>query len=196
MKARTLLPFILIAVTLAWVGSASALSISFLEPISPSSNITVSVLDLTAIGVISTSPELASLTVGTATTSSTVLAQVGLTQPGSMHREGGGAGVSDLLTLRTFLAPTGLPVGFRVSFESDGERGVDKPAGSIVLIPETGLPQLALSGTFLLPVVGSVALSVTTQSDLDPVPEPSTLLLFGSSLLGMGGTLWRRYRRS
>jgi hypothetical protein len=64
--SRTLLPFILIAVTLAWVGSASALAISFLEPISPTSNITVSVLDLTAIGVISTSPELASLTVGTA----------------------------------------------------------------------------------------------------------------------------------
>jgi hypothetical protein len=113
-----------------------------------------------------------------------------------MHMEGGGTHVSDLLTLRTFSSVTGLPVGFQVSFQSDGETGLLKPAGPIVLIPETGLPQLALSGTFLLPVVGSVALAVTTQSDLDPVPEPSTLLLFGSSLLGMGGTLWRRYRHS
>jgi hypothetical protein len=31
---------------------------------------------------------------------------------------------------------------------------------------------------------------------LAPVPEPSTLLLFASSLLGMGGALWRRYRQS
>lgn len=34
------------------------------------------------------------------------------------------------------------------------------------------------------------------NGDLAPVPEPSTLLLFGSSLLGMGGALWRRYRQS
>jgi len=36
MKIRVFLPLILVAVTLAWVGSASAISISFIEPISPS----------------------------------------------------------------------------------------------------------------------------------------------------------------
>jgi hypothetical protein len=62
-----------------------------------------------------------------------------------------------------------------------------------VNLVESGVPQLALS----LTLANIATLSVTTQSDLDlaPVPEPSTLLLFGSSLAGLG-TLWRRYRRS
>jgi hypothetical protein len=198
MKARTLLPLILIAVTLAWVSSASALSISFLEPLSPTGNIDVSVMNLTTPGVVSTSPELATVTVGTVTTSSTLLARVALTQPGSMHREGGGMGVSDLLELRTFSGsgPTAAPVGFQVSFQSDGEMGITNPGGLTAVIVENGLPQTLLSGAFTLPVVGSVDLTVTGQSDLDPVPEPSTLLLFGSSLLGMGGALWRRYRHA
>lgn len=87
MKVRVCLSLILIAVTLAWVGSASALSISFLEPISPTANIDVSVMNLSVPFVVSTSPESASLTVGSVTTSSTLLARVALTQPGSMHRD-------------------------------------------------------------------------------------------------------------
>ena len=195
MKVRVLLPLILVAVTLAWVGSASALSISFIEPISPTGNVDVSVLNLTAVGTIATAPESASVTVGTVTASSSVLAAVGLTQPGSMHMEGGGAGISDLIILRTFSSVTGLPVGFQVSFQSDTETGIPNPRNLTKTIVETGLPQTVLSGAFVLPVVGSVDLTVTAQSDLDPVPEPSTLLLFGSGLAGVA-TLWRRYRHS
>jgi len=195
MKVRVLLPLILVAVTLAWVGSASALSISFIEPISPTGNVDVSVLNLTAVGTIATAPESASVTVGTVTASSSVLAAVGLTQPGSMHMEGGGAGISDLIILRTFSSVTGLPVGFQVSFQSDTETGIPNPGNLTKTIVETGLPQTVLSGAFVLPVVGSVDLTVTAQSDLDPVPEPSTLLLFGSGLAGVA-TLWRRYRHS
>jgi len=50
-----------------------------------------------------------------------------------------------------------------------------------------------------VPIAGSIDLTVNLQSDLDnggsTVPEPSTLLLFGSSLAGVGA-VWRRYRHS
>jgi PEP-CTERM motif-containing protein len=196
MKCRVCLSLIFVAVTLAWVGSASALSISFLEPISPTGNIDVSVMNLSVPFVVSTSPESASLTVGTVTTSSTLLARVALTQPGSMHMEGGGQGVSDLLELRTFSAPTGAPAGFQVSFQSDGETGIPNPGGLTAVLVETGLEQLLLSGTFSLPVVGSVDLTVTGRSDLDPVPEPATLLLFGTTMTGLGLVArWKRRRQ-
>jgi hypothetical protein len=47
-------------------------------------------------------------------------------------------------------------------------------------------------------IVGGTTFNATfaLSGDLEPVPEPSTLLLFGSSLFGMGGALWRRYRHS
>ena len=195
MKVRVCLSFILVAVTLAWVGSASALSISFLEPISPTGNIDVSVMNLSASFAVFTSPESANVTVGTLTTSSTLLARVALTQPGSMHREGGGMGVSDLLELRTF-SSSGAPVGFQVSFQSDGEMGITNPGNLTTVLVENGLEQLLMSGTFSLPVVGSVGLTVTGRSDLDPVPEPVTLLLFGTTMAGLGlGVRWRQRRQ-
>ena len=194
MTARLLFALILVAVTLAWAGSAGAVSISFIEPASETASILVST-DIS--GTLFTSPEFASLTVGGVTDSSTVLARVALTQPGSMHMEGGGAGVSDLLTLRTFSTPTGGPVGFQVSFQSDSETGIPNPGGLTATIVETGLDQLLLSGTFSLPVVGLVDLTVTGRSDLEAVPEPATLLLFGTTMTGLGlAARWRRRRQS
>jgi hypothetical protein len=189
MRPRLLLPLALMTLTLAWVGSASAISISFLEPISPTVNIGVST-DLGALASVFTSPELATVSVGNVTVGpSTVLLSIGLTEPGTTN-------VSDLVTVRAF---TQLP-GFQVSFQSDSETPLTLPPGIVTtLLAETGLPQIAFSSELTLPLVGNVALLITTQSDLDnggaPVPEPSTLLLFGSSLAGFGA-VWRRYRHS
>ncbi len=98
--------------------------------------------------------------------------------------------ISDLLTVSL---ASGI---LSASFQSDAEAGL--PGTPLVNLVETGLPQLALSVQ-----LGTLAsLTITTQSDLAeggdnlaPVPEPSTLLLFGSSLAGFG-VLWRRYRPS
>ncbi len=164
-RPRLLLPLAVVALTLAWVGSASAISISFIEPISPTANIGVTT-DLVG-ATITTSPELASVSVS-------VPALVGLSLSAAIAlREGSLAG----------------PIS--ASFQSDAEAGL--PGTPLLNLVETGLPQLALS----VDLSSLVSLSITTQSDLDlaPVPEPSTLLLFGSSLAGLG-TLWRRYRHS
>jgi hypothetical protein len=128
----------------------------------------------------------------------TVLASVALTEPGQPSV------VSDLVRVLLFSNSAGVALGGQVSFQSDIEGGPPLPAGTISPV-ETGLLQAALHQEFSILIGGLVPLSldltVNTASDLDnnggaPVPEPSTLLLFGSSLLGMGGTLWRRYRHS
>jgi hypothetical protein len=167
-----------VALTLAWAGSASAISISFIEPISPTASIGVTT-DLVG-ATITTSPELASVSISSP-------ALVGLSLSAAIAlREGSLAGpISDLVTVS--LASGTLTA----SFQSDAEAGL--PGTPLVNLVETGLPQVALSVD-----LGTLAsLSITTQSDLDlaPVPEPSTLLLFGSSLAGFGA-VWRRYRHS
>ena len=193
MRPRLLLALTVVALTLAWVGSANAVSISLsFTDLVPGANVVVGVDAVPAlpIGVpvtVSTSPALATVTVGTQTTTSLVTS-VGLLEPGT-------ALLSDLVTLRVY-TEAGLAVGFQVAFQSDGEGALP----GIGLIDETGLPQIALQSSFSVLAVGSIDLTVNVQSDLDngvgdlaPVPEPSTLLLFGSSLAGLSA-VWRRYR--
>jgi hypothetical protein len=172
-----------VALTLAWISSASAISISFIEPISPTANIIVTTDILGA--TITTSPEFASVSVSAP-------ALLGLSASAAIAlREGSLTGpISDLITLS--LAGGTLSA----SFQSDAEAGL--PGTPLLNLVETGLPQVVLS----LQLSELVSLSITAQSGLDeggdnlaPVPEPSTLLLFGSSLAGFG-VLWRRYRPS
>lgn len=79
------------------------------------------------------------------------------------------------------------------SFQSDAEAGLSGTPDRNAI--ETTLPQL-----FTLGVVsatgGSATFAFTFQSDLElaPVPEPSTLLLFGG-MAGLGA-VWRRSRRN
>jgi PEP-CTERM motif len=179
MKTRVFLPLILVAVTLAWAGSATAASISFLEPISPTANIMVATDILGAS--ITTSPELASVT-------ATVVG-VDIDSPLSASvalREGSLTGpISDLLTVS--LSTSG---SLTATFQSDTETPLT--GTPLVNLVENGLPQIAFTAE-----LDDVGLTITTQSDLDlaPVPEPGALLLFGSSLAGLGVVL-RRHRRS
>jgi hypothetical protein len=206
------------ALTLGWVGSASAISISLsFTDLVPGANIVVGgvpvingVPQLPApfsavpIGVF-TSPELATVSFGNVTGPSIVVAAVALTEPGS-------SAISDLVTVRAFGT-----LGAQVSFQSDTEVGLTIPPGIVsitTLLPETGLLQPALSSSVSLGQLLSLEFAISLQSDLDngggggggngggngggdlaAVPEPSTLLLFGSSLAGFGA-VWRRYRHT
>lgn len=79
------------------------------------------------------------------------------------------------------------------SFQSDAETGL---SGT----PDLNAIETALNlFTFGVIVANgdSAFFAFTLQSDLDlaPVPEPSTLLLFGSVMAGLGA-VWRRSRRN
>jgi hypothetical protein len=67
------------------------------------------------------------------------------------------------------------------------------PGGSIVM--ENGQLQTIFSSTFTVGAF-SLPVAVRVQSDLEAVPEPGTLLLISSGLLGVGAAArWRMRRR-
>jgi hypothetical protein len=215
MRSRLLLPLAILALTLGWVGSASAVSISLsFTDLVPGANIVVGgvpgINGVPALPVaipisVSAFPEQATVSFGDVTGPSIVVAAVALTEPGS-------SAISDLVTVRAFGT-----LGAQVSFQSDTEVGLTIPPGIVsitTLLPETGLLQAALSSSVSLGQLLSLEFAISLQSDLDngggggggngggngggdlaAVPEPSTLLLFGSSLAGFGA-VWRRYRHT
>lgn len=52
------------------------------------------------------------------------------------------------------------------------------------------------SVTFANADAGREQFFLISEDDLTPVPEPGTLLLLATSMLGIGGAAWRRQRRS
>jgi hypothetical protein len=165
-----------------YTAPASAASISFIE-LSEGSTILLLTSGLGSFAA-SVGSESATVTVGTATATSVPLLSIGLTEQGS-------GALSDLIRARAFVSGTTLTGAYEVSFESDTETALTAPTDVVTtLIPETGLPQIVFSGS--LPLVG-VDLTITALSDLDPVPEPTTGLLFGTTIATIGWLVrWRR----
>src|SRR5438128_298688 len=171
-----LVPLIIVGLVMVGVGPASALMISFIEPLEATANIIVAT-DIPG-SMVMTSLELASL-------SATLVGAV-IPEPISASialREGSLTGpISDLLTVS--LATSGA---LSASFTSDTEAPL--PGSPLVSFVETGLLQ-QVSSTSLGPLG---TLTISTQSDLN-VPEPSTLFFLGSAFVGLAGVKWRRRR--
>ena len=168
---------------------ASAAFISFDEatvPITVSTDITNS--------MITTGDESASLSLGNVTGTGTLLFRRQMVNQGTMTMEGGGGGVSDILSLFGFVSG-GTTVGFLATFESDPEttpeRGLPPlgnfPAGVTNLLETGSLQLLTPPGfTVTLPGLGPVPFAVSAQSDANetegrPVPGP----VVGAGLPGL-----------
>ena len=203
MKTRQLLVTLaLIVVPVMWSGYSSAAFISFIE--NPDDSVVPFVVVTTDIpgatitianGGVETqtdtggggfaSVSLGDVSAGTVAPPFTVAPFVAasLTQGGFNNMEGGGGGVSDIIDLFIFQSAAGAPVGFLATFRSDGTRGIPTAGEGIqTFLPETGALQLIFTGAVTLPGLGPVNLTVTAQSDVEKIPEPSTLALFGAAL--------------
>jgi hypothetical protein len=85
---------------------------------------------------------------------------------------------------------------YLVIFASD--RPGDLPSGGLGLTPAPGAPVIIENGdiqtAFTLSWSDNTSDTIEFRSNLDPVPEPGTLVLFGSSLVMASGFLRRRSR--
>ena len=202
MNAKQLfVPMALIGACLVATTPASALLISFSED--PNGTAPIDVTTDITNSMITTSLESASLSLGNVMGASTLLFRRQMTNMGTMTGEGGGNGVSDVLSLSSFVSPTGATVGFLATFQSDAETGISPPPGNfpsgVTNLLENGNLQLLTPAEFTvtLPGAGVVPLAVSARSDAVEVPGPIAgaglpgLILAGGGLLALA----RRRRR-
>ena len=198
-------PMALIGICLIGSTPASAATISFSED--PNGTAPIAVATDIVGATIMTGLEFASLSLGNVTGASTLLFRRQMTNMGTMTGEGGGGGVSDVLTLSSFVSATGATVGFQATFQSDSETGISPPPGNfpatVTNLLESGALQLLTPAGFMatLPGLGTVALAVSAQSDAPEgvegqVPLPGALPLFATGLGALGLLSWRRKRKA
>lgn len=105
------------------------------------------------------------------------------------------SGVSDLITLSATQSGNNM-ASFTASFQSDPTTEVPLlPGNASVFITETGALQPIFNVGISIAGVPTT-LTVSAQSGLEAVPEPSTAVLFAFASIGTAGALWRRYRCS
>ena len=107
-----------------------------------------------------------------------------------------GGALSDRIFLTIDRQPN-LSEDLIVLFRSDGGDPIGAPIGINNQVFETGGFQDLTPIFALEPDVLPTDLKIEARSDFSPVPEPATLLLWGTTMVGLGLTArWRRRRQS
>ena len=183
-------------------GYAAAITVTFVEPPDSAGSQTIT----PTISFSSNEPVIGvSITPGTETATLTFFVVGGVPPAPALgpfvliELGAGPVVVSDVVTVGATIEDS-PGTRFTMTYRSDTETGLALPSNSVQFV-ETGLSQNLFTGSVVVnPPPGSllpsflVPLVINATSDLEAVPEPTTLLLLGSGLTALGVLRYRRSR--